>query len=103
MMEMTTVASTTIRLFLTSCQKYGRLIASRKCASVGCSETHVGVRLTISSSGLNAVEIIQKTGNTITMNTITPTMSHPVWRARLRLRRLMPRSRSAPCGARRRC
>ena len=66
---------------MTSCQKYGRLIASRKCASVGWSGTHVGVRLTISSSGLNAVEIIQKTGNTITTNTITPTMSQPVWRA----------------------
>ena len=34
-------------------------IASRKCDSVGWSGNQVGVRLLISSSGLNAVETIQ--------------------------------------------
>ena len=38
-----TVTVTTIRLFLTSSQKYGRSIASRKCASVGWSGNQVGV------------------------------------------------------------
>ena len=62
-----------IRLFLTSVQKYGRWIASVKWSSVGCSGNQVGVRLTIWSFGLNAVEIIQNTGNTITTKTATPT------------------------------
>ena len=44
-----TVTLTTIRLFLTPSQKKGRLIASRKCESVGCSENQVGV---------NAVELV---------------------------------------------
>ena len=48
-----------MRLFLTSCQKYGWAIAWVKCAIVGCSGIHVGFRLMISASGLNAVEIIQ--------------------------------------------
>ena len=57
--ESSTVASTMIRLFLTASQKCGRFIASRKCDMVGSVENHVGVRLLISSSGLNAVETIQ--------------------------------------------
>jgi hypothetical protein len=35
------------------------------------------VMLLISSFGLNAVETIQKTGNTITAKTTSPTMFHP--------------------------
>ena len=48
-----------IRLFSTPFQKNGRWIAALKCARVGCTENHVGVRLVISASGLNAVVIIQ--------------------------------------------
>ncbi len=57
--EIATVTPTTIRLFFTSTQKNGRWIASRKCESVGLVGSHCGVRLTIFSLGLNAVEIIQ--------------------------------------------
>ena len=61
-----------IRLFFTSVQKNGVWIASRKCVTVGWSENHVGVRLLIWSSDLNAVEIIQKTGKTITTKSAMP-------------------------------
>ena len=57
--ESATVTLTTIRLFLTPSQKKGRLIASRKCESVGCSENQVGVNPLSSSSGLNALATIQ--------------------------------------------
>ena len=67
--EIATVTRTTIRLFFTSSQKNGLSIASRKCCSVGCRGIQVGVKLMISSSGLNAVETIQKTGKTITAKT----------------------------------
>ncbi len=57
--ESATATQTTIMLFFTPSQKYGRSIASRKCLSVGWSGNHVGVSETISSSGLNAVVTIQ--------------------------------------------
>src|SRR5262245_48212476 len=75
--ETTRAAATTKRLFFTVSQKYGRAIASRKWSSVGDVENHVGVRLLISSSGLNAVETIQKTGKTSATKTATPTTSQP--------------------------
>ena len=71
--ESATVATTMIRLFFALSQKNGRSNASRKCWSVGSVENQVGVRLLISISGLNAVEIIQKTGKTMTTNTARPT------------------------------
>ena len=37
--ESTTTAPTTMRLFFTVSQKYGRAIASRKCCSVGSPRT----------------------------------------------------------------
>src|SRR5262249_7503935 len=64
-----TVTATTIRLFLTSVQKYWVCSATRKWPSVGLPENQVGVTLLSSSVGLNALEIIQKTGNTITAKT----------------------------------
>src|ERR687887_1343775 len=67
--EIATAATTMIRLFLTSSQKNGRWIASRKWRIVGCVENQVGVRLLISVSGLNAVETIQKTGKIMTTKT----------------------------------
>src|SRR5918996_5374649 len=67
--DRTTTAPTTMRLFFTVSQKYGRAIASRKCCKVGSVVNHVGVKLLISSSGLNAVETIQNTGNATTTNT----------------------------------
>src|SRR5262245_57384139 len=60
--EKRTVTSTMIRLFFTFAQKYGRWIASLKCWIVGSSGNQVGFGLLILSVGLNAVEIIQKTG-----------------------------------------
>ena len=48
--ESATVTLTMIRLFSTSFQKNGRSIASRKCSSVGCSGSHVGVSRLIWSS-----------------------------------------------------
>ena len=75
--EIATVTPTMIRLFLTSSQKNGSWIALPKCASVGCTENHVGVRLVTSESGLNAVEIIQKTGKTMTTKTASPTRFQP--------------------------
>ena len=57
--EATTATTTTIRLFFTVSQKYGRAIASRKWSSVGELGNHVGVMPLISSSGLNAVVTIQ--------------------------------------------
>ena len=50
---------------MTSAQKNGLWIAAPKCDSVGWSGIQVGVSAKIWSSGLNAVEIIQKTGNAI--------------------------------------
>src|SRR5690348_5568146 len=66
--ESATVTNTMIRLFFTFAQKYGRWIASVKCWMVGLSGNQVGVRLLIWSVGLNAVEIIQKTGMTTMTN-----------------------------------
>jgi hypothetical protein len=43
--ESATTAPTTIRLFFTVSQKYGRAIASRKCWSVGLVGNQVGERL----------------------------------------------------------
>ena len=51
-----------MKLFLTASQKPGWSVestAARKWSSVGLAENQVGVAATISSSGLNAVEIIQ--------------------------------------------
>src|SRR5439155_4133399 len=48
--EIATVTRTMITLFLTSCQKNGCCVALRKCDVVGCSGTHVGLRLTTSMS-----------------------------------------------------
>ena len=102
--EIATVTSTTIRLFFTSSQKNGLSIASRKCDSVGCSGNHVGIRLTIWSFDLNAVEIIQKTGKTITTKTARPTAFQPPWRTRRRLSRALTATppRCAPSCAHRR-
>ena len=58
MTDAATTAQTTIRLFLTLSQKYGRPIASRKLTSVG-SGIHFGVYESTSLPGLNAVETIQ--------------------------------------------
>src|SRR5579859_2431158 len=62
-----TVTDTTIRELTTDVQKYGwsvPAIASRKCWSVGWSGAHDP--FVISLSDLNAVAIIQYTGNTMT-------------------------------------
>ena len=65
--EIATATRTMIRLFFTESQKNGRWIASREVRERRpCTDDHVGVRLLIWSSGLNAVEIIQKTGKTMT-------------------------------------
>ena len=93
--ESATTAPTTIRLFFTVSQKYGRAIASRKCCSVGLVENHVGEKLLISSSGLKAVETIQKTGNTTTTKTARPTTFHAVRRSRRRRARLIVAARGA--------
>ena len=50
----------------------------------GSVENHVGVRPLISSSGLNAVEIIQKTGKTRTTSSAIATRFHTVRRRRRR-------------------
>jgi len=54
-----TATTTTITLFLTVSQKYGRAIASRKWSRVGEAGNQVGVTLSISSAGLKAVVTIQ--------------------------------------------
>src|SRR6266699_167128 len=82
--EMATVVQTMIRLFFTSVQKNGVWIAVRKWAIVGRSENHVGLALMIWSSGLKAVEIIQKTGNTMTTNRTTATAFQPALAVRRR-------------------
>ena len=97
--EIATASSTMITLFFTASQKNGLWIASRKCWSVGCPENHVGVWLLISSSGLNAVEIIQKTGKTMTTKSATPTTFQPVRRRDRALTRPHPPAPS--CGRRR--
>ena len=57
--EARTATTTTMTLFLTVSQKYGRAIASRKWSKVGEDGNQVGVMLLISSVGLNAVVTIQ--------------------------------------------
>ncbi len=47
-------------------------ITLEKLCSVGCSGTGCGVRENSSPAGLNAVETIQKIGNSVTRATITP-------------------------------
>ena len=75
-----------IRLFLTSVQKYGRWIAFEKCENVGCDGSQVGSSEMICSSCLNAVEIIQYTGKTMTTNSAIPTtFSTASWMRRRRL------------------
>jgi hypothetical protein len=124
--ERATTAPTTIRLFFTTSQKYGRAMASRKCCNVGWIENHVGEDEWISVSGLNAVEIIQNTGKTNTRKTARPTTFQTARRRRrLRARRieaargvaratggapaatsltaLIAPPPSSPCAARRRC
>src|SRR6188472_2695955 len=87
--ERATTAPTTIRLFFTTSQKYGRAMASRKCCNVGWIENHVGEDEWISVSGLNAVEIIQNTGKTNTRKTPRPTTFQTARRRRrLRARRI---------------
>ena len=94
-----TVTSTTMMLFLTSAQKNGLWMAAPKCESVGCSENHVGVRLLIWSSGLNAVDTIQKIGKTMMTKRAMPTVFQSARRDCLRV---IPPLRSAPSCARRR-
>ena len=67
--------------------------------SVGWKENQVGVRLLISSSGLNAVEIIQKTGKTMIANTSRPTAFQPAARARRDARGPRGRARCGRCRA----
>src|SRR5690348_8019990 len=85
-----TTVPTTMRLFFASVQKYGVWIASWKCSSVGCSGIHVGLSLRMSLPGLNAVEIIQNTGNAITANTSRPTAFQPARLIALLLHRGVP-------------
>src|SRR5579862_4397371 len=73
----TTVETTTMTLFFTSVQKYGRWIASLKWLSVGFLGIQVGLKLSISSLVLNAVVTIQKTGKTITTKTSRPSVFQP--------------------------
>ena len=75
-MESTTVTPTIRRLFLTASQNPGwsvGSIASPKLSSVGEVENQVGVMPSISASGLNAVETIQKTGKHMTTKIASPT------------------------------
>src|SRR5262245_46524484 len=85
--DASTAMHTTTRLFRTVSQKYARSIASRKWSSIGENENQVGVALLISSSGLNAVEIIQNTGKIITAKTTRPRASQPLRRTDRHLRR----------------
>ena len=89
-MATATATSTTIRVFFTSVQKYGLWIAFAKCRSVGCPGNHVGVRLLIWSFGLNDVEIIQKTGKTITAKMARPSAFQPSLRTRARAHSTSP-------------
>jgi hypothetical protein len=70
-------------------------------SSVGLVEKNVGVKLEISSSGLKAVDTIQKTGKTRTAKTASPTAFH-AHRANRRLvrRRAATGLASAASGAR---
>ena len=90
--EIATVTPTITIELTTELQKYGRSIASRKCWSVGWSGIQVGVSLSMSSVGLNAVETIQKTGKIITTKTVRPSRFQPSFAP---LTRASPTSASA--------
>ena len=87
---------TMIRLFLTVVPEVGPVRSRRgNAAASDATGNHVGVKLLISSSGLKAVEIIQKTGKTRTTNTASPTTFQAARRSRRRRCRRIEAARGA--------
>src|SRR5438270_14098280 len=95
-----TAAKVMIRLFFRSVRKLSAWIAEVKLLKVGWCGQKYGVNVRISLAGLNAVLIIQYTGNAIARAKATPTRLYRTVAPRLRPAMTVSRPRAARRAAR---